>query len=112
MRDNSHLTASREGQKDILVSEAKTPIMLPPGLKKESSNLLTACKWIGTITGIIGALMLALHIPESGYGYIFFTASSITWGFAAWMMKDRPLLLLQTAFLGVNIIGVWRWLLV
>jgi hypothetical protein len=33
---------------------------------------LTFLKWIGTSTGIVGALFVALNIPQSGYGFVFF----------------------------------------
>jgi hypothetical protein len=74
-------------------------------------KFLQYIKWVGTISGIAGSLLLALNISISGYGYILFTVSSISWGLAAWMMKESSLLMLQSVFFIVNIIGISRWLL-
>ncbi len=35
--------------------------------------------WLGTLTGIIGALLVALNFDYSKYGYIFFMASATSW---------------------------------
>jgi len=35
--------------------------------------------WLGTITGITGALLVALNIDEVFTGYLFFMASAISW---------------------------------
>jgi hypothetical protein len=35
--------------------------------------------WLGTITGITGGLLVALHFSYSKYGYIFFMVSAISW---------------------------------
>ncbi len=34
-------------------------------------------KWIGTATGILGALWIASNVPTSGWGYLLFTLSSV-----------------------------------
>ena len=72
---------------------------------------LALAKWIGTVSGIIGAFLVAMHIPQSGYGFLFFTVSAITWGLAGWIQRDWALLTLQSVFLGINLLGVYRWLL-
>jgi hypothetical protein len=74
-------------------------------------NILTVIKWVGTFSGIAGSLLVALNISISGYGFILFTISSISWGVAAWIMKETSLLMLQSVFFVVNIIGISRWLL-
>lgn len=69
-------------------------------------------KWIGTLTGVLGALMLALNIPLSGWGWVLFLISSLAWTLAGAVMKDMSLVVLQFAFVVVDLIGVWRWLIV
>lgn len=71
-----------------------------------------AIKWIGTTTGVLGALVLALNIPLSGWGWALFLASSLAWTFAGAVMKDMSLVILQFAFVVVDTIGIWRWLIV
>jgi len=35
--------------------------------------------WLGTITGILGGLLVALNFNYSKFGYIFFMMSAISW---------------------------------
>ncbi len=69
-------------------------------------------KWIGTATGILGALWIASNIPTSGWGYVLFTLSSIGWTLAGWRMREPSLVLLHSVFLVINMMGIYRWLIV
>jgi len=69
-------------------------------------------RWVGTVTGVMGALVLALNIPVSGWGWVLFTISSLSWTIAGLVLKDMSLVVLQAAFVVVDVIGVWRWLIV
>lgn len=79
---------------------------------EQGTPSFTALKWFGTVTGVIGALVLALNIPISGWGWVLFGVSSLCWSIAGAVMLDYSLVVLQSAFLIVDIIGVWRWLLI
>ncbi|MBF0453898.1 MAG: hypothetical protein HQL72_03650 [Magnetococcales bacterium] len=81
-------------------------------MNQPASRLLTWLKWIGTSTGVTGALLVALNIPQSGYGFLLFLISSLTWFAAGWRMREPSLMVLQGVFIGVNILGIWRWLVV
>jgi len=72
---------------------------------------LTGLKWVGTATGLVGALVLALNLPISGWGWVLFAVSSSAWTAAGLMMREPSLVLLQGGFLAVDLIGVWRWLI-
>ncbi len=85
----------------------RTIAVLTPG-----TAAFSAVKWVGTTTGVLGALILALNIPLSGWGWTLFLISSLSWTFAGVVMKDMSLAVLQFAFVVVDIIGVWRWLIV
>ena len=85
----------------------RTIAVLTPG-----TTAFSAVKWVGTTTGVLGALILALNIPLSGWGWTLFLISSLSWTFAGVVMKDMSLAVLQFAFVVVDIIGVWRWLIV
>ena len=65
--------------------------------------------WIGTITGIIGALLIAFNFEYSKFGYLFFLVSSTTWGLQGYKNKDSALMVINIVFTGVNIIGIIRW---
>jgi len=68
-------------------------------------------KWLGSITGIIGALMLALNNQYSMYGYIFFIISSLALTFEFYRDKVNSMLLQQFIFLAINSLGAYKWLL-
>jgi len=73
---------------------------------------LTALKWLGTLTGVAGAAILALNIPISGWGWVLFAISAFAWTVAGLAQRDASLVVLQGAFLLVDLIGIWRWLIV
>lgn len=67
-------------------------------------------QWCGSVSGIAGALLLALRLPISGWGYVLFLISSLTLGIWAWWLEATGLLTQQLVFTIINLIGVWRWL--
>lgn len=75
-------------------------------------KVLTVLKWIGTATGIIGALIVALNIDAVGIGFIFFAVSSATWTYAGWMHREMSLFVLQVVFLCIDLLGIYNWLYV
>jgi len=73
---------------------------------------MTALKWTGTSTGIVGAIWVALNIATSGWGFVLFAISAACWTIAGWMMREPSLALLQLGFFAVDILGIYRWLIV
>ncbi len=73
--------------------------------------MLAALKWIGTAAGILGAIIVALNVPFSGWGFVAFLVSSLGWLTAALMMRETSLALLQAAFTAINVLGIYRWLI-
>ena len=80
--------------------------ILTPG-----TRAFSVLKWIGTGTGVLGALVLALNIPVSGWGWVLFTISSVSWTIAGLGLRDMSLVVLQGTFIFVDVLGVWRWLI-
>ena len=74
-------------------------------------NLLDYAEWIGTITGVLGALIIASNIGFVGYAYIVFWFSAFCYMFFAWKLKRWPLFFMNCVFLMINFWGIWRWLL-
>ena len=72
---------------------------------------MSALKWIGTALGVAGALVVALNLPFSGWGFVAFLVSSVSWTIAGIMMKEPSLIVLQGAFVAINLIGIYRWLI-
>ena len=64
---------------------------------------------IGAICGVAGAVLVSLNIPQSKYGFILFLISSILLGIVSWQRKMQYLLTMQIVFLGINVVGVFRW---
>lgn len=74
--------------------------------------ILATLKWFGTLTGASGALLLALNISISGWGFVLFIVSSTTWMAAGFKMNEPSLWTLHGVFTGVNAIGIYRWLVI
>lgn len=68
-------------------------------------------EWLGAISGIGGAVIIALNIGIVGYGYLVFSVSTICYLYVGWKLKRMPLLIMNIIFAGINILGIWRWLL-
>lgn len=65
---------------------------------------------IGSITGVIGAIMLSLNNEYSGFGYVFFIISAIVLTFAFYRDKVHSMFYQQVIFLTINIYGGFQWL--
>ena len=40
---------------------------------------MMSLKWLGTATGIAGATVISLNLPLSGWGFVLFLVSSVSW---------------------------------
>ena len=77
-----------------------------------TSKKFIILKWIASIIGFIGAMTIALNIPESKYAFMIFAFSSSLWIFAGSIMKEYSIVFLNCGFLIVDFIGIYRWFLV
>ena len=66
-------------------------------------------KWIGTLSGMGGAFMIALNIPQSYLGFFAFLMSSICWMSAGLRMREPSIWSLQLVFTFINVLGIYRW---
>ena len=73
--------------------------------------MLAWLKWVGTGMGIAGALVVALNLPFSGWGFVLFLVSSVSWTVAGLKMREHSLALLNGVFTAVNLLGIYRWLI-
>ncbi len=69
-------------------------------------------KWTGTAAGIAGATVIALNLSISGWGFVLFLVSSVSWTVAGLRMREQSLVALQAAFTAINLLGIYRWLIV
>lgn len=73
-----------------------------------------AIQWAATISGIIAAIMVAGKFSAriTGWGFVLFAFSSVGW-ITFGLLKGEPPLTLQNAVLFfVNLVGVWRYLII
>ena len=56
--------------------------------------------------------MLALNIPISGWGWVLFAFSALAWTIAGLVMREYSLVVLQGGFFAVDLVGIYRWLVV
>jgi hypothetical protein len=71
-------------------------------------------EWYATVSGVIAALMLASDQGRkvTGYGFVLFCTMNIAWIVFAQSQDEGAGLTWQNAILfGVNLIGVWQYLL-
>ena len=72
--------------------------------------MLTPMKWLGTAAGILGALLMALNIPWSGWAFALFLVSSLVWTGVGLLERDGALAALNLAFVAVDVLGIFRWI--
>ena len=71
-------------------------------------------EWYATISGVIAAIMLAGDFGRrvSGFGFILFCTMNIAWILFAQSQPEGGGLTWQNVILfGVNLVGVWQFLL-
>lgn len=66
-------------------------------------------EWYASAFGVVGALLVALNIPKSRYGFVLFLVSSAMWSYVAYQSNLVPLLLNQLVFVAINVVGIQRW---
>ena len=70
-------------------------------------------KWFASISGIIACLMVSLDSGRriTGWGFALFVASSIAWITGALMSGDEALWTQNIVLFGINVFGVYRYLI-
>jgi hypothetical protein len=76
-------------------------------------TLAEIVEWYATISGIIAAIMLAGDFGRrvSGFAFILFCTMNIAWITFAQMDDTGGLLWQNIILFGVNLLGVWQYLL-
>ena len=73
------------------------------------SHELTSLKWIATLFGVVGAILVALNNGHQFLGFVFFTISSSSWVYLGAKMKENSLVLLNIVFTVIDIIGLFSY---
>lgn len=69
------------------------------------------CEWGGSITGCIGALILATNTIASPLGWIAFFISNLFMIRFAIAIRSMGMLCMQLVFTGTSVLGIYRWLI-
>ena len=62
-----------------------------------------------TITGVTGALLMALNLNMFILAYSLFITSSVLWAIFAYKNKNKQLLIMNVIFSLINLIGLIRF---
>ena len=75
--------------------------------------LITSLKWAASGSGMAAAAMVSLDLGRkvTGYGFILFIFSSICWISGALLTKDAALATQNAVLFGINLLGVYRYLI-
>ena len=77
--------------------------------KKQVANLL---KYSSIFCALLGGILLASNVNDSGYGFIFLALSSAQLLVASIQNKDTSTILYAASvFIFVDCLGVYRWVL-
>jgi hypothetical protein len=71
----------------------------------------TMLEWGGSLTGLLGAGLLALNASISGFGFVAFLISNLAWIGFALSIRAYGLLMMQLGFTVTSVVGIARWLL-
>ena len=76
-------------------------------------TLVDILKWSASISGVIAALMVSFDLGRrvTGWGFALFVASSVCWIAGALMSSDEALWSQNLALFGINVFGVYRYLI-
>jgi hypothetical protein len=72
--------------------------------------MLKAVGWFGSVTGLLGSLILALNTSFSGWGFVAFLLSNAAWLTYGIKTRTWSMVAMQIGFTATSTLGVWRWL--
>ena len=70
--------------------------------------------YLAMVTGIIAAVLVSANLSRkiTGYAFIIFSVSSVVWVIVGLLKGEPPLVIQNIALTGVNLFGIYRWLIV
>ena len=71
--------------------------------------MMLILEWLGAISGVLGALIIASNTRLSPWGWWLFLLSSVSLCGYAVLVQAWGLLLLNACFVGTNLMGLVRW---
>lgn len=76
-------------------------------------TLTDVLKWAASISGIVAAFMVSLDFGRrvTGWGFVLFVGSSLCWISGATLTGDWALGTQNVTLFGINLLGVYRYLI-
>ncbi len=76
-------------------------------------ELIDILRWTASISGMIAAILVSLNAGAriTGIGFIIFSGSSVVWIAASLIDGNNPLAVQNLVLFGINIFGIYRYLL-
>ena len=68
--------------------------------------MINKISWVGTLSSIIGAFIVASQLFF--LGYCFFIIGSLSWLIVGYYRKDKSLMVLNGTFFLANILGLYN----
>lgn len=68
-------------------------------------------EWLGSLTGLLGAGLLATNSGIAGYGFVAFLLSNACWMWVGMRRQMPAMLVMQAGFTATSLLGIYRWLL-
>jgi len=68
------------------------------------------CDFLGSVTAILGALIIALNLNVNYFGFVFFLISNLFWIEYSIEVKNKNILYMNIVFALINIIGIYNYL--
>tara|TARA_B110001454_G_scaffold53617_1_gene52495 strand:+ start:463 stop:717 length:255 start_codon:yes stop_codon:yes gene_type:complete len=76
-----------------------------------SPQAIEQVKWSATFMFVCAGTLISLNLPESKYAFPLFATGHIIAIYVFALLKDKPLLVQNTFFLCIDLIGIYQWLL-
>jgi type IV secretory pathway TrbD component len=69
--------------------------------------------YVAMSSGIVAAIMVSVNVGRrvTGYGFAVFLLSSLIWIAYAFLGDDQPLIIQNGVLAVINVLGVYRWLI-
>ncbi len=73
---------------------------------------LKLMEWGGAMIAVVAAIMLALNISISPWAFVLYLISSLILTLWGWYSGAYAIALQNVIFIGINSLGIYRWLIV
>jgi uncharacterized membrane protein len=79
---------------------------------QQSISALQIMEWSGAMIAVIAAIMMALNVSISPWAFVLYFISSLILALWGWYSGAYAIALQNVIFIGINSLGIYRWLIV